>query len=358
MANNCTPNVQANIEDIHRLGMAAPASGALSLAFSPQNGAEVQAQMIQRNGKNSVYSITVPAAQCGSIDTCDNNPCTDTATSAGSLTSCVTFNSFSCAASEWYKIGVSSLRDLGSTSAKKAFAAQIWGQMQKIKDYIDTALVVDMCTNAGYVNSSAATRLLKVIDANGAPIFTVDTEILADFGDAGWSDAVPLLLGNRIVTKFAKGISAGAVNNSGVNLGAIERFPSFYDKNVTTANCAPTDTGNDVMFAVLPGVVNCLTWSENAGQFASRTNAKRWDDIDPHSLIMEGDSYSHTVVEDPKTGMLFDLNMIYSPKCKDWEYQIKCYYKFLYLSLVGCKDTNFNGIVKYDVCPDSAIACA
>lgn len=357
MANNCTPNVQAKISDIHRLGMAQPAVGALAMAYSPQNGAEVQAKMIQRNGKSSQYSITYPSAQCGAIVTCDDAPCTDTATNDSTLTSCETFTSFSCASSEWYKLAISGLRDLGSLEVRDVFATKVFGQMQKIKDYIDTAYVVQLCADAGYATASEANPTRKLIDANGAPIFTTDADILADFGDAGWSGVSPLLLGGRMVSKYMKGIMNGGLNNSGVNIGSIERFAAFYDKNVVEANCAAPISGHEVMFAVLPGVANVLTWSENAGMFASRNNPQRWDSVDPTSLIQEGATFSHTVIEDPATGMLFDLNLIYEPKCKAWEYQVKCYYKFLNLPLVGCKDANFNGIVKYDVCPDTSVVC-
>ena len=358
MSNNCTPNIQARLSAMSRLGMAAPSSGALALAFSPQNGAEVQAQMVQKNGKNSVYSITYVNANCAAVDTCATNDCSQSATDSGSLTTCTTFNSFDCYASHWEKIGISTLRDLGSETVTNAFAARLWGQMNKIKDKIDIALVAALSTGAGYVQDGAATRLLKLIDANGAPIFTVDTEILADMGDAGFSGVTPLLLGNRIVTKFAKGQLAGGLNNAGVNLGAQNRFPVFYDNNVNATNAAPDTAGNDVMFSVLPGLVNTLTWSENAGIFASRNTPQRWDAVDPTSLIMEGSSFMHTVIEDPNTGMLFDLNVVYEPKCKDWSYQIKCYYKNLILPVTGCSFTSFNGITKYDVCPDVAIACA
>jgi hypothetical protein len=66
----------------------------------------------------------------------------------------------------------------------------------------------------------------------------------------------------------------------------------------------------------------------------------------------------HTVVADPITGHLFDLNIKYEPGCQEWQYQLKSYYKFLNLPLTGCKDNCFNGILKYDICPATAVECA
>ena len=50
MANNCTLNVQAKLNDLYRLSRFQAPTGALEMAFSAQNGAEVQAKMINQNG--------------------------------------------------------------------------------------------------------------------------------------------------------------------------------------------------------------------------------------------------------------------------------------------------------------------
>ena len=91
--------------------------------------------------------------------------------------------------------------------------------------------------------------------------------------------------------------------------------------------------------------------------FASRQNPSRWDNVDPLSLINQGSTYLFTTIEDPATGMLFDLNIVFEPKCKKFQYQVKTYYKHLILDLTGCKDSGFTGIYKYDVCPATAVEC-
>lgn len=354
MANNCTPNVQAYINDLYRLGRAQAPAGAVELAMSAANGAEVQAQMIRQDGKNSVYSITYADSTCDSPVSCDSFDCTASGTDDSSLTSCETFSSFSCKSMPaWRNLAVSSLRDLGSADTRQVFAAHLWDQMQKIKSAIDVDLVTAICTAAG------TTGTLNLLNALGAPNYSVDSDILADFGDAGFAGVTPLLLGNRQTLRFAKAQAGAGLADSGLNLASMMRFPAFYDNNVVDANCAPTTPGNEVMLAVLPGIVNHLSWSENAGMFASRQNPSRWDDVDPLSLIREGDSYAFTTIEDPSTGMLFDLNIVFEPKCKKFQYQLKAYYKHLILPVTGCVGTeDFSGIVKYDVCPATAVECA
>lgn len=355
MANNCTPNVQAKLNDLYRLNRFTAPTGAIDMAMSSANGAEVQAKMIQQNGKSSVYSITYADATCDTPVDCDSFTCSGSGTDDTSLTSCETFNSFDCKSMPaWRNLSISSLRDLGSLNTLDVFSAHLWDQMQKIKAAIDVEVVTDICTAA----SSITTNVLQLTNALGAPNFSVDADIYADFADYGWGGVNPLLVGNRQVLKFQRAQMAAGQADSGLNLGQMFRFPAFYDNNVVDANCAPTTAGNEVMLAVLPGMVNLLSWSENAGMFASRQNPERWDAVDPLMLIREGDSYAHTVIEDPATGMLFDLDIVYEPKCKKFQYALKANYKTFILPLTGCKDEDFTGIIKYDVCPAVATECA
>jgi len=348
MANNCTPNIQAKLNDLYSLKPAEVQAGAVLLAKSTANGAEVQAKMIQQNGKNSQYSITYANADCTAPVECSEFDCADPSVDGGTLTTCVTFNSFSCVSMPARKkLNISSFRDLGSLENMDVFAQRIFSQIQLMKDQISKNLIVDICTNA------TAGSLLKLLH-NNAPNFNVDGIIMADMMDKGFS-ITPLLLGNRQVMQFARSQNASGLNGDGLNLNQMTRFNAFYDKNVVEANCAPETDGNDVMLAIIPQLVNLLSWSENAGIFASRQSIN-WDSLSAQQLISQGDSYMHTVVTDPATGLLFDLDLIYDPSCKGLTYHMKSYYKSLILPLQGCVN-GFKGIIKYDVCPEATPTC-
>ena len=358
MANNCTPNIQAKLTDLYNLKRATPPTGIIDLAFSQANGAQVQAKMIQENGKNSQYSITYAAASCDDPVDCDGVDCAGAGTDAGTLTTCETFNSFDCKSMPgWKNLPIASLRDLGSMEVMEVFGARIYDDIHKLKTSVAVDEITRICSAAGCINGDLDTRLLKLTNALGAPNFSVDSDILADFGDAGFGGATPLLLGNREALKFRKAFQAAGLDQAGLNLDRMTNFPIFYDKNIVAANCAPDTEGNGVLLAFLPGVYNLLSWSENAGMFASRNTPEMWDNIDPTRLIREGATYSHTVVQDPAGTMLFDLDIVYEPKCKKWQYKLKTYYKGYNLPLAGCKDDCFTGIIKYDVCPDVAPTC-
>jgi len=358
MANNCTPNIQAKLTDLYNQRRATPPTGIIDLAFSQANGAEVQAKMIKANGKKSQYSITYATASCAEPVDCDSFVCGGAGDDATDLTTCDTFTNFDCKAMpDWEVLLIDNLRDLGSLEVIDVFTARLWDQMHKIKNAVAVEEITRQCAGAGCIATGTDTRLLKLTNALGAPNFSVDSDILADFGDAGFGGSIPLLLGNREALKFRKAYQAAGLDQAGLNLDRMTNFPIFYDKNVVAANCAPETDGNGVLLAFLPGVYNLLSWSANAGMFASRSNPERWDSIDPTRLIRESATFSHTVVEDPATGMLFDLNIIYDAGCRKWKWHLKTYYKGYNLPLAGCKDDCFTGIIKYDVCPDVAPTC-
>jgi hypothetical protein len=360
MANNCTPNIQAVLNNLYSIGRYTAPAGAIEMAMSDANGAQVQAQLIGApNGKNTQYSITYATGSCDTPVECEDFNCAGAGADAGALTTCVTFNSFNCMAMPaWKNIPIESLRDLGSLDATSAFAAHLWDQMQKIKAAIDEAYVTYLCTEAGCFATGTDTKTLNLLNALGAPNYSVDASIMADFSDAGYGGVTPVLLGNRQVKNFAEVQRNVGMDQAGIMLQNMRRFPAFYDKNIVTANCAPAVTGNEVMFALLPGIANILSWSENSGIFSSRQSSVNWDGVDPTALLRTDSTYMHTTLQDPVSGMLFDLNIVYEPKCKKWQYHLKTYYKFFNLPLTGCKDSCFNGIVKYDVCPETAPACA
>ena len=358
MSNLCTPNVQAVLNDLYSVGRYQAPAGAVEMAFSPENGAQVEAQMIRKDGRNSTYAITYANGACDTPVECDNFSCGASGTDNGALTSCETITGFDCyAMPAWRNIDINSLRDLGSMNTTQAFSVHIWDQIQKIKAAINKDYVTFLCGEAGCFTDGTDNKVLSLLNALGAPNYSVDASIMADFADAGFGGITPLLLGNRQIKQFAEVQRNVGMADSGIMLQNMRRFPAFYDKDVVAANCAPVVPGNEVMMALLPGVANILTWSENAGVFSSRTSSVNWSDVDPTMLLRTDSTYMHTVVQDPATGMLFDLNVVYEPKCKKWQYHLKTFYKFFNLPLVGCKESCFNGIVKYDVCPENAPTC-
>lgn len=357
MANNCTPKVQVKLNEIFKGQPYRSNTGALDFAFSQANGSEVQAMMIQNNGKDSTYAITRRASTCTAVVDCSSIACTDSGTDQGT-TSCDTFTSFSCYSSQWHNLAISSLRDIGSLDFAELITGAVMDQMGKVKDAVDLALVTAINSAVGYVSVTNSYKKLSLInDQTKAPVWGVDTNIKLDFQDAGFGDQSPILLGNRTVAVYKDAVNRSGINSLGQQLNSIDTLNAFYDININSTNTAPNETGNDTLFAILPGIANLLTWSANANVFASRSKMTSAN-IDAMKMVnTDNVTYSFSVLVDPRTGMLFDFDIVFDPKCKKFSWRIYTYYKVLVNPLVGCKDANFNGIVKYDVCPLSDVFC-
>lgn len=355
--NNCTPQIQAKIMELYNRGAWNPQSGVLDMVFSPANGAKVDAKMIRKDGKRSQYSITYPVAICTDPIDIDDFTCSG-AGADSDMTTCDTFTGFDGLTSGWQKTTVDKFRDLGSMEVQEVISFQVAQQMLKIKQAVDLAVLISINSAAGCIETGTTTRVIALQTATGAPVFNTDVDIATDFADAGFAQA-PILLGNRQLLKYVNGIKNGTSNQYGQKVDTIDTFAgAFYDKNINATNTAPTNAGNDVMFAILPGLVNVLSWSENVNMFASRNGDIDWSSINPLDLInTDNSTFLHTVLQDPASGMLFDFNMVYEPKCKVFEWEIRTYYKTKIIDLTGCKDSCFNGIIKYDICPIAAVDC-
>lgn len=358
MANYCSPNIQRKLTDLYSIKPYRSNTGMLDFAYSPANGSGLQAQVIgPMRGKSTNFSITYRQSVCTTVVACDQVECTDTGT-ATNMTSCDNYTSFSCYSSEWHVAEVSAFRDLGSMEVQEVISGHVYDQMQKIKDAIDTATVVAVQAAKGQVTSAVASKTLKLIDdATKAPVWAVDASIKLDFADAGYPD-MPILIGNRTVGLWRDAVSRSGINQYGQRLDTIDNMNAFYDININSTNAPAADGVSDTLFAILPGVVNVLTWSGNVGQFASRNNSVNASAIDPTRLInTDGMTFEHSMLVDPATGMVFDFDIVYDPKCKKFLWKVSSYYKVIVLPLVGCKDSTFNGIVSYNVCPVSDVFC-
>lgn len=354
--NNCSAQVQAKIFDLYSTGAWKPHVGVLDMAFSAANGAKLQIEMIGKpNGMNTQYSITYPVAVCTANVT---SVTCGAAGAATDMTSCVPFSGFEYLSSDWIKADVSQFRDLGKLEVVDVISHQVSQRMELIKKDIDLAAIVAINAAAGCIETGLTTRTLSLISANGAPIFNQDVDISTDFLDAGYSGS-PLLLGNRQLLKYANGIRYGTGNQYGQRVDTIDTFAGvYYDRNVNATYAAPTTPGNETMFAILPQLVNVISWSANAGIFASRNGGIDFSSVDPMKLVnTDNSTYMHTILTDPASGMMFDFDIIYDPACKSFKWKLDAYYKIVILDLMGCADSCFTGIIKYDICPTIPVDC-
>lgn len=353
---NCSDILQDQLLNLNsRTSTFSLPTGMIDLALSAENGAEVQAKMITKNGKNSKYTIERPANLCTDVAACGDAgyDCDDV--EEAPMTECDTITGFDCITTKWFKTSVDAWRDLGQVTENQVFAVQVLDQMNKILDRVDKEALIAACTA-----SEAATDSLKMIDpTTGAPYWETAETIMLDYADAGYATN-PLLLGGRIAYKYDAMSKKVGMNNAGVNLGALSQFKTFYDKNVTPANCAPATVDNDVLLSFMPGVFNLLNWSANSGKFASRMDSLAINQVDLSSFFnSNGSTFEYATIMHPTKNVMFDIDIEFrNTNCEKGIYwQLKHYKKEIILPLIGCKDAGFTGLRKYDVCPEVAPSC-
>lgn len=357
---NCSAHVQESILNLNsRQARYKITTGAIDLALSAENGAEVQAKMIRKDGKNSKYSIEYPANLCEAVQDCSDFDCN--ASVDAPMTNCEDFTGFQCVTTKWIKIGVDDWRDLGDQiQGSDVFAIQVLDQMNKLMAEIDRQAIVALCTSAGCVKTGLDTRELKLIqpDKGGAPYWQTGDTIDLDFMDAGYETS-PLLLGGRNLYSFAKAQGRFSTDNNGLNVNELQTYSTFYDKQMTDANCAPTTPGREAILAVMPGVFNLVNWSSFTGIFATREDSINMNNYKPEQIYKGGQNHERAMMMHPTKNWMFDFEIKFRDEnCEPQIYwRLKSYFQPITLKVLGCKDDCFTGIIKYDTCAVPAVSC-
>ena len=355
---NCSSTIQESLLNLNsRQAKYTVTTGAIDLALSAENGAEITTKMIRKDGKNSKYYIEYPTALCEAVVDCDVFDCE--ASVDAPMTSCLDITGFDCFTTSWIKIGVDEWRDLGSVTPTQIFQSQLMDQMNKLMIEVDKAAIVAACAGAGCIETVTTTKELKLmVPTTGVPYWASGDEINLDFSDAGY-ETNPLLLGGRQLYSFAKAQGRVGLNQDGLNLASLPTFDAFYDKNMVAANCAPATPGNDPLLAFMPGVFNLINWSSFSGIFATREDSIDMNNYQPEDIYKGGPGHERAMLMHPSKNWMFDFEIKFrDTDCAPTIYwRLKTYYKAVVLPVLGCKDDCFTGIIKYDVCPVPAVAC-
>lgn len=110
----------------------------------------------------------------------------------------------------------------------------------------------------------------------------------------------PMIVGGGLASRFFSSMNWGCCNDGGINLDAASGEAFFFrDKNANTIFGAN-------QFAVLsPGVMHFLQFKANSGEFMD-----------------SGDTYAHTRIMDPITGMEYDVDLVYTPCNRQWSWRL------------------------------------
>jgi len=141
--------------------------------------------------------------------------------------------------------------------------------------------------------------------AGGAPDMFGFSSIMEGYYDIEGVNR-PLIIGSGLVSRFFTSMNWGCCNDGGINLEAASGDAYFFRDKDANAIFGTNE------FAVLsPGVMHFIQFRENAGEFMDA-----------------GDTYAHTRVMDPVTGMEYDVDLVYTPCNKMWSWRVGISYAF------------------------------
>mgnify|MGYP000024875236 CR=1 FL=1 len=128
---------------------------------------------------------------------------------------------------------------------------------------------------------------------------------------AGWHAALahyyrirgvgmPIVVGGGILDTFFGLKDWGCCNNGGIDLSQSRSSAAYFRDYY-----ADTVLGTNEFAMWSPGAVQLVQWVKNEGEFAR-----------------SGDTYSHSTIVDPMTGLQYDVNIVYDPCTETWKWNV------------------------------------
>lgn len=351
---NCIIPIQAKLNELTQYGYTRQPVGALMAVLSAQNMSRVKPMLLSDDGKLKKYQITYVKPDCSAVLDCGNDGASrcDDGDSKPITTDTLTISD--CTPSGVIELTDAQFRDLCNFGPNEFQSAQIMGKMDKVNRAINTKILTSICGGIGCfgIGNTDPRDIALINQSTGAPNWNADTEILSDFSDAGMN-VTPLLVGGRTIRKYAKGTANGGVSDAGVNIGGMQAFPSFYD-NQLQGVCG--DAGKETFIAIAPGIVNFVSYLENVGQFQSNV---KFSDVLASMRI--GETFNYGTIQDPMTGLMWDLDVIFDTCTKTWKLSFRMQHDVWIMPITGCYGDSgsgscFTGILKYNACQTS-LAC-
>lgn len=353
MPADCIIQTQARLDELTSRGFIRQPVGTLRALLANPN-LNIQQKMLENDGEVKKYQITYIKPDCGELPDCDSEAAKRCASGTFKPVESDYKTIDGCLSSGVIELTDAQYRDLCNFGPREFTLQQILGKLDKMSRAANAQVLATICANAGCITPGTPpvnTRKIQLIDpVTGAPTWTADVDILADFADAGLTE-VPMLIGGRSLLKYDKGVRNGAANG-GVNIGSMENFPSYYDNQLATV--CPDGDGNEPLLAIAPGVVSYVNYMENVGDFQSNLD---FNTIDPLAFMRAGEMYNYGVIQDPYTGLMYDMDVIFDPCDKKWKLSFRTHFDTWVMPLQQCFGACFTGIVKYGICPAPALTC-
>lgn len=319
------------------------------IAARAQNNTITESDLQFSAGKKRQLKMNYYPVVCDGEGSCDDNVC-----DAGSKLEPKQqlFTVSKCTSSRVFTLAVDDIR---YTDDNLSFSDHALAQISSMVGSVRKALAEDMAAflaaNVGCLPNGQPTRELSLTDPTTAAIRPLGLwTIEKTFHDAGM--ASPFIVGGEDVFYWSKATTIGGLNNQGQETGRFNNAQMYYDPLVENAF---GDSTQGHIIAFDPQMLKFVTWSKNAGMFA--TDMKRLQDMDRQFRESKNGKIKGTFV-DPATGIMWDLD-IHFEDCPDeeWRLQLRLEWDIFLLPDYICNIDCVNGIYHFTTCLNPEPEC-
>lgn len=236
-----------------------------------------------------------------------------------------------------------------SDHAKEYIAAQ----MPEFRKMLANKMLAYLIPHIGLLPGGQTSMRVPFADTTkGAANYAGPTYVDQVFEDTGFTNRT-ILAGSSEVFAYinhVKRVAGDADNLQGQMPGMFPTDNMYYDAIV---NAAFGDGGQHII-AFDPDAFKFVTWSENAGIFA--TTPGNLEAMDFIFRNVQGNLVKGILV-DPVTGLVYDLNMKFDECTETWNVQYKLKWDIFYFDGLTCNDYNENGIFHFTTCMPKIAPC-
>lgn len=312
--------------------------------------------LVVEAGKARPLKINYFAPICDDDGDCDTNIC-DTGTSVAPVQDW--FEITQCTASAVYQLNKEDIRNVdGNYTFSDNAISVIKAALPTIREKLSTDVATLLVGETGVLpdgNTSMSVPIMDPTTGGMAPqgFWTIQQQ----YTDSGYISKMPYIIGGTQVFNWQKASDiAGMQTNAGLDFGKLRPVGNlYYDKLIGQIY---GDTTSESIIAFSPDMLKFVSYSKNAGIFATDVNNVTAID----AMYQRG---YPTLVNggfvDPRTGLLWDLDIIFEPCGPDnqpiWKFQLRLNWDIFFMPPRICNIQGLNSIFHFTTCLPQQPAC-
>lgn len=305
-------------------------------------------------GKLRTLKINFLAPICDDDGTCDPNICNPGRVIEPSQ---MFFNISQCTASDVYQVNKEDIRFLDGDVTFSDYAKRVVANaMVPVRDKLHAAIAAELVGEVGIIPLADGTGVADLLinwvnPENGYLNPQGYNTIQRSFADGGFSSN-PIIVGGPTVDDWKRNRAIATANNFGQMLERLQSGDNaWYDPIIPTTFA---DSQYDHILAYDPEVLKFVNFSMNSGIFQTDLNSIN----DINRLYWRGsESLIEGTIIDPRTGLLWDLEIHYDVCLKAWKIQWQIRWDIFFMPPRQCNIQGVNGIYHFLACLAPAVEC-